>query len=328
MFFKENSDNIPIIISEYLSYLKTIKGSSPKTIISYKIDLCTFFRFLNVYYKIYPIDDKFNPREDLMNVDISNIDIEYIQKIELEDIYAFMNFVEEYRDNNAVTRKRKLICIKSFYKYLNKRKLLDTNLTLDLESPKLPQRLITHLSYEESKILLDSIKSRNISRDRAIITLFLNTGIRLSELCSINISNIKDDYLYIIGKGNKERSIYLNKSCTKAIKIYMYTRMDMQTKIIDPDSLDALFLSEQKKRISPRTVQKLVKTVIANAELDNKITPHKLRHTFATLLYRAGADIRTLQQILGHSNLNTTQLYTHVDKDNIKNVININPLNN
>ncbi|MDI6601763.1 MAG: tyrosine recombinase XerC, partial [Thermoanaerobacteraceae bacterium] len=218
----------------------------------------------------------------------------------------------------------KVACIRSFYNFLYKKlKVIDYNPASELESPKIGQRNPVYLELEESKRLLDSIKGSFFERDYAIITLFLNCGLRLSELVSINISSIKGDTLRVTGKGNKERTIYLNRACISAIKNYLAVRP-----VDGVADRDALFLSKRKKRISPKTVQYIVKKYIKMADLDeNKYSTHKLRHTAATLMYKYGkVDIRTLQSILGHSNVSTTQIYTHIDEDILRKAVSKNPL--
>lgn len=329
MLFKPVKDsNSSTILDKYILYLNSVKGSSPDTIKGYKSDLIMFFRFLKVYYRDYSISENFDLKYDLYQVPIEDIDIEYIKKIEIEDIYSFMNFIEKYRDNNPRTRARKVACIKSFYKYLHKKlKIIDNDITKDLETPKLPFRTPIHLNEEECYALLNCIKSRNAVRDKCIITLFLNTGMRLSELCSIDLKDIEQDTIYIIGKGNKERPVALNSACRKALDRYLLHRTLIKEKII-PGHEDALFLSERKKRISKRTVEQAITNAVKSAMLSNKYSTHKLRHTAATLMYRAGADIRTLQALLGHESVATTQIYTHVNEEQLKQITEINPLNN
>ena len=217
------------------------------------------------------------------------------------------------------------------FNYLTaKTNLLEINPAQNLESPKLGKRIPKYLSLDESKKLLKvtaiSENQRNVERDYAIITIFLNCGIRLSELVGINIKDISfdEDKLNVIGKGNKERTIYLNNACIKAIKAYLDVRPnDIQT----PENEKPLFLSEQKKRISQRTVQTIVKKELQKAGLDtNKYSVHKLRHTAATLMYQNGVDIRALQELLGHESIATTEIYTHVDNEQIRDAVENNPL--
>ena len=334
----KNIDNdLPEIVKKYLNYLKVVKGLSINTIEAYKIDLSLFLKYMK-YYKgkankeIENINKEliirqFDPKYHLYLLDISKISNAFIKNIDIDDIYTYMAFVEENRENNAKTRARKISCLKSFYKYLyNRTKIIKYDISEELETPKLPKRVPIYMSQEECQILLNSIESRNTLRDKCIIALFLNTGIRLSELCNINIEDIKEDSITITGKGNKQRIIYLNDICLKYINLYLKYR-NKKYKNIEINT-NALFLSERKLRISKRTVQHLVVNAIKNAKLSDKYTVHKLRHTAATMLYRAGVDIRTLQELLGHTSVSTTQLYTHIDNNDIKKAVKLNPLNN
>jgi site-specific recombinase XerD len=261
-----------------------------------------------------------------MNIDeipIDDIDMYMINNISLADLYSFLSFTANQRDNKNYARARKVACIRSFFKYLHKMKMIKENPSIELESPKINSRHPIYLTLEESKQLLSSIDGENKERDYAIITLFLNCGLRLSELISIDINKISNDILTVIGKGSKERTVYLNNACMDAINNYLRVRP-----VDDVKDKNALFLSERKRRISKRTVQYLVKKYIGISNLDmEKYSPHKLRHTAATLMYKYGkVDIRSLQQILGHENISTTQIYTHLDDETLRNAINANPL--
>ncbi|MCY6483911.1 tyrosine recombinase XerC [Clostridium aestuarii] len=313
----------PVHLNEFLNYLGTIKGTSQNTIDGYKLDLSMFFRFLKLYKGYVEIDIEFS------QIPIDDIDKKFLRDINLSDLYAFISFAENYRSNGNYARARKVASLKSFFKYLhNKAKILDKNPTIELETPKINKRNPVYLTLEESKALLSSIDGPNKERDYCIITLFLNCGLRLSELCSINISKVKEDTLTIIGKGNKERTVYLNNACLKAIKNYLAVRNKRIDKLAISDK-DALFISKKNKRINKRTVELLVKKHIKKSGLDSqKYTPHKLRHTAATLMYKYGnVDIRSLQKILGHENVSTTQIYTHVDDEILRQAVQLNPLN-
>lgn len=261
---------------------------------------------------------------EVEEVDIMDIDVEFIKGIDLNDLYDYMMYVSNAKNNKARAMARKVSSLKSFFKYLNvKAKLIDFNPAKELDSPKIVKSLPRYLELSESKQLLNSIEGRNKERDYAIITLFLNCGMRLNELVGINLSHIKGNRLTVLGKGNKERTVYLNEACIEAIEEYLKVRP--KTGLADED---ALFISSQKKRVSDKTVQYLVKKHIREAGLDaTKYSTHKLRHTSATLMYKYGkVDIRALQEILGHENLNTTEIYTHVDSDEIRKAIENNPL--
>ncbi|WP_459836569.1 tyrosine recombinase XerC [Clostridium carnis] len=320
------SENIPEALTDFLNYLEVIKGKSPNTISGYKIDISMFFRFLKIYKGL--IND---PSLEFGEIDISDINSEFIRKIKLTDIYAFLSYAEKQRGNGNYSRARKVAALKSFFKFLHgKAKIIDDNPTLDLESPKINKRHPVYLTLDESLTLINSLDktNKNYKRDYCILILFLNCGMRLSELCSIKISKIKGDTLSIIGKGNKERTVYLNDSCINAINEYLKIRDDSKCTV--NEDKEFLFLSTRYKPINKRTVELLVKKHINSAGITNgKYTPHKLRHTAATLMYKHGnVDIRSLQNILGHENISTTQIYTHVDDEQLRDAVKSNPLGN
>jgi Phage integrase family./Phage integrase, N-terminal SAM-like domain. len=311
-------DDMPDIAIEFLNYIYTIQNRSEKTIKEYYYDLRTFLRYIKLT-KRPGYDDK-----DFELIDVRDITLDDIKRVDLADLYSFMAYTSRIRSNTAVTRARKVACLRSFYKYLYaKAKVIDYNPAAELDSPKLVHRLPKYLNIDESIHLLESVDGKNKERDYAILVLFLNCGLRLSELVGINLSDIRGDTLTVIGKGNKERTIYLNKACTEAIKAYLRVRPVEGVK-----DKNALFLSERKQRISPKTVQYLVKKYIAAAGLDTrKYSTHKLRHTAATLMYKHGhVDIRALQAILGHESIATTEIYTHVDDEQLRRAVESNPL--
>lgn len=310
--------DMPPVLSDYLNYMQTIKGKSQNTVKVYFYDLRLFLRFMKVYRKIA---DK---NIDFDNIDITDIDISFIKSITLSDLYAFMSFVSNSRDNSSFARARKVASLKSFFKYLTlKAKLLDANPAQELESPKILKRLPRYLNIDESKQLLNSVDGTFSERDYAIITIFLNCGLRLSELVGINLNNIKGNVMTVIGKGGKERSIPLNSACMKALESYMKVRP-----VDGVRDRNALFLSKRKQRISKELVQKIVKKYIKSAGLDpERYSTHKLRHTAATLMYKYGnVDIRSLQELLGHVSISTTQIYTHLDAIQLRNAVESNPL--
>lgn len=309
---------LPSVLNEFLGYLYTVKGKSPATIYAYKSDLKLFMKFQK--------RNKLNLKEPLEEIDISEIEDSFMASIRLGDLYSFITHVTLERNNSPYARARKTASIKSFFTYLEtKLKVIRENPARELESPKISKRHPTYLTLEKSETLLDSIEGRNKDRDYAIIMLFLNCGLRLSELVSIDINKINGDILTVIGKGNKERTIYLNSAAIKSINRYLSVRPTEGVK-----DKNALFLSERKSRINKRTVEILVKNYIEKAGLmDDKYTPHKLRHTAATLMYKYGnVDIRALQQILGHESVSTTQIYTHIDDDKLRQAVASNPLAN
>ena len=322
--FKES----PQIILEYLGYMQTVKGKSPKTIDEYYLDLRTFFRYILKTKNLVKKNIEFS------EISISNIDIDLVKLVSLGDLYGYLNFVSSVRNNNASTRARKVASLKSFFYYLSSKvRLIRDNPAKELDVPKRKSSLPKFLTLEQSMKLLESVDGSFKERDFCILTLFLNCGMRLSELVNIDISDIRDDNtLKVTGKGNKERMVYLNEACLKALNNYLIAREEHieklknnNKKILDKN---ALFLSNRRKRISPKTVQYLVYKYIAFIHLGGQgYSVHKLRHTAATLMYQYGnVDIRILKDILGHNNLGTTEIYTHLSNKQIKEAISSNPL--
>ena len=312
---------MPLILRDFLNYLQTIKGKSVNTVQVYFYDLRVFFRYLKKHRKLVNNEIEFD------EINITDIDSDILKTVTLSDLYSYMSFVSNNRDNTAHARARKVASLRAFFNYLtNKAKLIDTNPTSELESPKIVKRLPRYLNVEESKNLLSSVNSVDSEysiRDYAIITLFLNCGIRLSELVGINLNNIKNDTLTVIGKGDKERSIPLNNACLQAIDAYMKVRPVNGLK-----DKNALFISGRKQRISKESVQKIVKKYIKESGLDaQRYSTHKLRHTAATLMYKYGkVDIRALQELLGHQSISTTEIYTHLDQQQLRDAVSKNPL--
>ncbi|EGT0014053.1 tyrosine recombinase XerC [Clostridium perfringens] len=323
--FLEKSKHSKRVI-EFLNYLENVKGKSLNTVKGYSVDLGLFFKFLKVYKGL----ENNIELEKIEEVEISDLGDNFIKDITLSDIYAFLAFLEKVRNNSAYARARKVATLKSFFKFLNSKiKLIDENPTVELESPKINKRHPVYLTLDQSITVLNSMDkgNKNYYRDYCILTLFLNCGMRLSELCNIEIEKIKGDTLTIIGKGNKERTVYLNEASIAAIENYLKNRNDSKA---TEEAKKYLFLSSKYRPINKRSVEILVKKHIENAGFkDQKYTPHKLRHTAATLMYKYGnVDIRSLQNILGHENISTTQIYTHVDDETLREAVKTNPLAN
>ena len=321
----DRNDN-PDFLNSFLDYTVTILNKSPNTIKEYNYDLATFLKFIKIHFGL-------TNEHDFSKIVINDIDINTIKRITLDDIHAFISYLATNLRSKPATRARKVSSIRVFFKYLSsKAKLIESNPAQDLETPKLDRRMPKYLTLDDSKKLLSvagNEDNRNSYRDYAITTLFLNCGMRLSELVNINIKDIKFDdcKMTVIGKGNKERTIYLNNACMRAIAEYLEVRPKEGIKY---DSKDSLFLSERRERISNRTVQYIIKNELRKAGLDtNKYSVHKLRHTAATLMYQYGnVDIRALQELLGHASISTTEIYTHVENEQVRNAVESNPLAN
>jgi len=319
----------PPILRDFLVYHETIQGHSRRTVDEYFLDLRNFFRFLKL--------DKGRVARNtpLDQISIDDVDLELVSSVTLSDVYSYMNYLSRDRivhpnspdahsGLSAPARARKVAAIRSFYKYLtNKAKLLSENPVQDLDSPHLKKSLPRYLDLEESVSLLDHVDGANQARDYCILTLFLNCGLRISELVGLNVTDVRGNQLRVLGKGNKERMLFLNEACQSALEDWL-TERSMLT-LVDQN---ALFVTLQnRRRISRAAVHKLVKKHLAAAGLDStQYSAHKLRHTAATLMLQNGVDVRTLQEVLGHDHLNTTQIYTHVDNDDLRTAARANPL--
>ena len=298
------------LLDEYLNYLTVIKGRSINTIIEYRTDILMFMEYVCEIRKL-----------EKNKYDFSNITDIFVKTITLSEMYSFISYCQTEKNATAGTRARKIVSIRQFWKYLkNKANIIDINIAENLETPKIPKRLPKYLTLDESIRLL--IASEKSTRNNCIITIFLNCALRLSELINIDLEQVTSDTLKIIGKGNKERKIYLTISTRKAIDKWLIERQKIQS-----DS-KALFITKQGTRMTSRSVQDVVNKYIKIANLEGKnISVHKLRHTAATLMYKYGkVDIRSLQMILGHESIATTEIYTHIDEIQLQTAINSNPL--
>jgi site-specific recombinase XerD len=309
----------PKELRDFLFYMLTIRGRSPRTVNAYYIDLRTFFRYIKTLKASLPKEIDFH------EIPIHDVSLDMLRDVSLSDVYAFLNYTLTERENNAKTRSRKVSSIRVFFKYLTvNTTLLEDNPVKDLEVPASKKSVPKYLTLEESLELITHVDSRDSVRDTCIITLFLNCGMRLSELVGINLEDIRDNTLKLLGKGNKERIVYLNEACLYAIQQYLPTRPQTQKAA----AKQALFVSSRGTRLTPRRVQQIVENCLKSAGLAGQgYSPHKLRHTAATLLYQHGqVDIRVLKEILGHANLATTEIYTHVADSQIENAANRSPL--
>ncbi|MBQ9657732.1 MAG: tyrosine recombinase XerC [Clostridia bacterium] len=319
----------PEFLNMFLDYSIITLNKSTNSVKEYNYDLAKFLKFIMIKFKL-------TDEEDFSKIDISAFSVDDLKKIQFDDINAYLTHLAIVEKAKPATRARKISTIRIFFKYMQKKAhILEENPAQDLETPKIGKRMPKYLSLDDSRKLLSiaaNEDNRNTERDLAITTLFLNCGLRLSELVGINIKDIdfSDDKMTVIGKGNKERTIYLNKACIKTINDYLIVRPRDKVKSDTKNSRDALFLSERRERISRRTVQNIIEKEIKAAGLDtSKYSVHKLRHTAATLMYQYGeVDIRALQELLGHESISTTEIYTHVSNDQVRSAVERNPLAN
>lgn len=318
----------PQVLRDFLIYHETIRGHSKATVDEYYLDLRTFFRFLKLSRGLVPRTAEFE------EISISDVDVSFVAAVTLTEVYDFLAYLSRDRIKqansqepeyglSAASRARKISAIRSFFKYLTvKAKLLDENPVQDLDSPKIPKTLPRYLTLEESQRLLLAVDGKNKERDYCILCIFLNCGLRISELVGLNVSDYRGESLRVVGKGNKERTVYLNDACRDAIDNYLSVR-----KLLAPPRVTAMFLSNRRARMSCDSVQVMVKKNLTKAGLDASLySTHKLRHTAATLMLQNGVDVRTLQEVLGHENLNTTQIYTHIDNAELRTAAEANPL--
>ena len=318
---KTKYDDVPDILRNYLNYMLVIKGRSENTVKEYYYDLRTFFKYIHAISNDLDIIN-------LDKIDLEDFDDNLLKKVELSDLYEFMTYINNFKSSNDSYKARKVASLRSFYNYLStKIGFMENNPALNLDTPKLKKRVPKFLTLEESIRLLKSIDGKFRERDIAIFVLFLNCGLRLSELVGINISNINFEKrtLRIIGKGNKERIVFLNNICIEAINSYLVVRPTD----VEYSDKDALFISSKNRRISNRMVEILAKKYFKAADIDaTRYSPHKLRHTAATIMYKEGnVDIKTLQEILGHVSISTTQIYTHINSQDMKDAADNNPFN-
>ncbi|MEG2295231.1 MAG: tyrosine-type recombinase/integrase [Oscillospiraceae bacterium] len=319
-----NLNDCPDFLKEFLFYIQTIKGRSERTVDGYYIDLRLFFRFIKSTKQL---------NHDFSNFDkikIQDLPISILSQITRPDIYAFLNYTLSTRENKANSRSRKISSVRSFFKYITtKTSYLSENPAIDIDLPTAKKSIPKYLSLEESLSLLSSIQGDFVERNYCIITLFLNCGMRLSELVGINHSDIKENTIRLLGKGNKERIIYLNDACVNAITQYQDYKIQLYLKT-KPKDEKALFLTTRGTRISARRIQQIVEECLQYANLSGQgYSPHKLRHTAATLMYQHGnVDIRILKEILGHQDISTTEIYTHMSSKQMEQAADSSPLAN
>jgi len=318
----------PPILRDFLTYHETIQGHSRKTVDEYFLDLRNFFRYIKLLKGLVPRSS------ELDEISIDDVDLQFVKAVTLSDVYSYMSYLsrDRIKHQNAASpqygltpaaRARKIASIRSFYKYLtNKAKLLAENPMQDLDTPRGKKSLPRYLDLEQSLQLLNSVTGANKERDYCILMLFLNCGLRISELVGLNLTDVRGDQLRVLGKGNKERVVFLGDSCKDAIQDWLAVRSNSAS-----TDKNALFITRKHTRMTTDAVHYMVKKRLLAAGLDASLySSHKLRHTAATLMLQNGVDVRTLQEVLGHEHLNTTQIYTHVNSESLQSAAKANPL--
>ena len=322
--------DLPDAVIEYLHYLDVVKLRSPRTINGYYLDLRGFFRYMMRIW--HPELARDGISEDQM--DLTGITMDQIKSVCKSDIINYLDYARS-NDNGPKARARKLSALRGFFGYLdngylgdyvdkNGNRIKNPTENISLGAPK--KSLPKYLSVDESLQLLNNIQSDFYERDFCMLTLFLHCGMRLAELVTIDLGDFKDDTIRITGKGNKERLVYLYNACITALEHYLPKRAALP-KLVDKQ---ALFVSKRTgKRLTARRVEQIVARCLQTAGLDGKgYSPHKLRHTAATLMYQGGVDMLALKEILGHENVSTTQIYTHINQEQLRQAVGRSPLAN
>jgi len=292
-------------INSYISFLKNEKNYSNNTIISYKNDLLQLLNYLKEY-KIIKRDS-----------------IKYIDRSIMRKYIVYLKKC----DYSVRSICRKISTIRSFFKFLSREGMVDINPTINLITPKIVKKLPFFLYLEEINKLIETPSGHTILgiRDRAILEFLYGTGMRVGELVNLNIRDIDlyDKTVRVFGKGSKERILPLGNPSIRAVQEYLTSR-DIFKKNISLDKIDqnALFLNRFGGRLSARSIRRLLIKYMKMADLNKKISPHVLRHSFATHLLGGGADLRSVQELLGHESLSTTQIYTHITKERLKAIYN------
>ncbi len=316
----------PPLVRDFITYHESIKNHSRKTCDEYLLDLRHFLRFCKRQRGLVGEDVPFDA------IEIDDVDKAFLEKVSITEVYAFLNYLsrERLQQQNspgsrvglgAAARARKVSCLNSFFKYLTvKVHVLDENPIAGLDAPKAKKDLPKFLSVEQSGALLDSVTGTHKVRDTAIITVFLVCGLRISELVGLNMQDWQTDTLRVLGKGNKVRIVYLNDMAKAALSDYMAAR-----KALAVVHTPALFVSGRGNRMHVQTVHKMVKKNLMLIGLSD-YSSHKLRHSAATMMLNGGANIRVVQEVLGHEHLNTTEIYTHVISEDMRRAATLHPL--
>ncbi len=314
--------NNPLFLNDYLTYLDVIRGKAQRTVTEYYNDICLFLRWLHCVNQKKPVSD-------VGETEISDLAFSEIEGVTVSTLYDYIRYLRDVRGNTPRSVSRRLSAVRSLFKYLMKTKgMLKADPCQNLELPSVKKTLPRFLTLEESQRMLHTVEDASASpeqlRDYCIITMFLNCGFRLAELVSMNAGDVDffNRQIRVLGKGSKERIVYLNDACLSALHNYLAAREN------PPEEPNALFLSRNHRRISRRRVQQIVENHLTAAGLGGKgLSTHKLRHTAATLMYQHGnADMLTLKEILGHQSISTTEIYTHLSSRQRQDAIDSNPL--
>lgn len=339
--FSEQLDLAPIILKKYIVDIIVVEGKAIDTAYDYFGNIMGFFRYI-IVLKGIKIDYKgdllnlsrnsHNTKEynDIISAVAKVVDNGFIRSITKDDVKQYVLYMAG-KNISPVSRNCKLSALRGFFEFCcSEAQIMDSSPCQSISNAKKEKKLPKYLTLDESKMLLENVKKDdNYARNFCIITLFLNCGLRLNELVNINISDIKDNALRIMGKGSKERVLHLNGACVSALDNWLKERLSDKYFIRDKN---ALFISSKAStrgsRISRRTVQAIVTDSLQRAGLGGKgYSTHKLRHTAATLMYQYGdVDVLTLKEVLGHEELNTTQIYTHINNKQVKDALEHNPL--
>lgn len=327
-----------IIIHKFLDYLKFERRFSEHTAKCYGADLAQFCEFLTGGSQGGSSDTEsmsMAPHDDGVATAVATqvalkID-QLLLSAQTEAVRAYLAFLNE-KDYSKATIARKLATLRSFYKFLVKRNHITSNPVVSIRTPKQEKKLPRFLEYEEIKRLLNTppLNSWLGARDRAILETLYSTGIRVSELVALNMDDIDflGEVVHIRGKGKKERIAPIGSSALQTIQHYMEYRNKRAQSNGNFDS-KVLFVNKHGRRLSTRSVRRKMDKYLKMAGLDPAISPHTLRHSFATHMLNNGADLRSVQELLGHQSLSTTQVYTHLTTKKLKEVYdNAHPRNN
>jgi len=285
------------LIESFLTYLKATKTASQNTVRAYTTDLFQFLEYLKQKKLSEPV---------LLNANY----------IHIRGFFALLREGEISKKTIA----RKLSVLRSFYKYMVIEGHLEENIAKMVNTPKIGKRLPLFLYTKEIEALLSAPENDTLGiRNRAIMELLYATGMRVSELVSLKTSDVNfgSNYIIVLGKGSKERIVFFGKKAGESLEEYLTRSRPFLLRKI---SCNNLFLNKNGTELSARSVRRIIQKYVRIVALNEKISPHTLRHTFATHMLNNGADLKTVKELLGHSSLSTTQIYTHVTKERLKEV--------